>query len=265
MQKTILDKPWLHSFLIFLIVMGLVTVVIQSFDQMLQYQYFFYSVSFFSAIFFTIEYVLHILYAPIYERKLGRWRARKSYIISFMGFIDLIAILPFTIPYLFPDSLSAEAIELGRIFLIFKILRYSSSFTMIRSVLGSVKYELLTALAFAMMIISFSAILMYYAERKAQPEVFRNIGEGFWWAIITFTSVGYGDTYPITDFGKILTSAMVLIGIITMTLPTAIVSGALIDKLQQQRKAKEVAEANLSEKEIPICICCRQPIRPPHK
>ena len=156
-----------------------------------------------------------------------------------MGIIDLIAILPFTAPYFFQAKVVRDMIELGRIFLIFKILRYTKSFAMIREALSTVKYELLTALSFAMMIMSFCATLMYYIERQAQPDVFTDIGEGFWWAIITFTTVGYGDIYPITPLGKLLAGCMALVGIATLTLPTTIISGAMMDRLRTQREQRE--------------------------
>ena len=86
---------------------------------------------------------------------------------------------------------------------------------------------------------SFCATLMYYIERQAQPDVFTDIGEGFWWAIITFTTVGYGDIYPITPLGKLLAGCMALVGIATLTLPTAIISGAMMDRLRIQREQRE--------------------------
>ena len=91
----------------------------------------------------------------------------------------------------------------------------------------------------ASIIISFCAILMYYIEREAQPEAFNNIGEGFWWAIITFTSVGYGDIYPVTVFGKVIASLMAMIGVMTLSLPTAIISGTFVEYLQNNKKNKD--------------------------
>ena len=80
---------------------------------------------------------------------------------------------------------------------------------------------------------------MYYIEREAQPEAFSNIGEGFWWAIITFTSVGYGDVYPITTVGKIIASIMATIGVMTLSLPTAIISGSFVEYLQNHKNHKK--------------------------
>lgn len=234
-----LQSRLVRIFMATLIAVGVFTVILQSFPDMEKYQVFFYSVSVLSALFFTIEYVLRIICAPVEYPELSVWKARKKYMTSFMGIVDLIAILPFTAPYLFKAKVVRDMIELGRIFLILKILRYTKSFRMIREVLGSVKYELLTASSFAAMIVSFCAILMYYIERQAQPEAFSDIGQGFWWAMITFTTVGYGDIYPVTALGKILASGMAIVGIVTLTLPTAIISGAMMDRLRVQRDEYE--------------------------
>ncbi|MEG1616113.1 MAG: ion transporter [Bacteroidales bacterium] len=239
-----LESRPVRIFMIILIMLGLGAIVMQSFESMERYLYLFYSISVLSALIFTIEYILRIYCAPSEYPHLKPAKARQKYLTSFMGIIDLIAILPFTVPYFFHGKFVGDAIELGRIFLIFKILRYTTSFTMIREVIASVKYELLTAMTFALMIVSFCAILMYYIERDAQPDAFSNIGQGFWWAIITFTSVGYGDIYPITPIGKLLASGMALIGIVTLTLPTAILSGALMNRLQEQTRQRLLEKEN---------------------
>ena len=90
---------------------------------------------------------------------------------------------------------------------------------------------------------------MYYIERDAQPGAFTNIGEGFWWAIITFTSVGYGDIYPITTEGRVIASVMAMIGVMTLSLPTAIISGAFVEYLQNnkhKRRNKNEEKENLN-------------------
>ena len=102
--------------------------------------------------------------------------------------------------------------------------------------MSTVKYVLLATSSVGGVIVCFWAVMMYYVERTAQPEAFSNIGEGFWWALITFTSVGYGDIYPITSLGKILTSCMLVIGIGVMALPSAIVSAAFINYIHDNKE-----------------------------
>ena len=113
---------------------------------------------------------------------------------------------------------------------------------MIGEVLKEVKGELLTAYTACGILICFSAILMYYLERSAQPDAFGNIGDGLWWSIVAFTTVGYGDLYPITPLGRILSSVISLVGIAMIALPTGIMSSAFMSGMQKKRKEKENKE-----------------------
>ena len=229
-----------------LICIGIASVVLESFNGMEKYEYIFDIASFLSAFIFTVEYIIRIYISPICTLINGRhwFKARIEYIFSFMGLIDFIAILPFTVPYLFgANSLVSATFELGRIILIFKLFRYSNSFNIIQIVLGRIKSELFISFSFIGVLISFSAILMYYIERAYQPEKFDNIADGFWWAIATFTTVGYGDIYPISAWGKVIAGASSIIGLISFALPTALVSGSYMDYLQNNReKEKEKIE-----------------------
>lgn len=76
---------------------------------------------------------------------------------------------------------------------------------------------------------------MFYAEADAQPEVFHNILDTFWWSIVTFTTVGYGDVYPITSIGKILSAIIVLIGIMLFALPTSILTAEFLNEFQKKK------------------------------
>ena len=100
----------------------------------------------------------------------------------------------------------------------------------------SVKDELITAYTACMIMVSFSAILMYYVERDAQPDVFANVGDSIWWAVVTFTTTGYGDIYPITPLGKFLGIIISLIGIAMIAIPTGIVSSAFINIVQERTR-----------------------------
>ena len=82
----------------------------------------------------------------------------------------------------------------------------------------------------------FSGILMYYIERNAQPQAFANIGDVFWWAIVAFTTVGYGDIYPITPLGRILSSLISLIGIAMIAIPTGIISSAFMNMILEKKQ-----------------------------
>ena len=102
-------------------------------------------------------------------------------------------------------------------------------------VFSSVKKELIFGIIMAAIVVGISGTLMYYVERTAQPEKFSSIGEGFWWSIITFATVGYGDIYPITPLGKILAAFISMIGIGTIALPSGIISSAFIKAMNDKK------------------------------
>ena len=82
---------------------------------------------------------------------------------------------------------------------------------------------------------------MYYFENEAQPEKFQNIGQSLWWSVETLSTVGYGDIYPITGIGKILSAVIALIGIGFVALPTGILTSAFMERIEMEKKIKRNA------------------------
>ncbi len=245
------DAPLTRLFLAFLIVTGIATLILGSYQEMEKYKILFLAISYISAFIFTIEFLVRLYVSPLYYGNHHWLRARKEYLTTFMGIIDFISILPFVGIYLFEgNTLISHLFDLGRFILIFKVLRYAHSFRTIQKVLSSIRYELMTSLFLLGTLIMFSAILMYYIERAAQPDKFTNIGEGFWWAIITITSVGYGDVYPITGLGKVLAGSLAITGLIAFSLPTALVSGAFMNHLQEERERKLEKGGNKKRRQL---------------
>ena len=117
----------------------------------------------------------------------------------------------------------------------FKLGRFSKSLKTINQVLKETRADLAITLFVAFILLVLSSTLMYYVENDAQPEKFASIGHSFWWAVATLTTVGYGDVYPITAMGKLLSAIIALIGIGFIALPTGIISSAFVDKLRIER------------------------------
>ena len=233
-----LKSNWFHYSVLFFIVISIASIIISSFKWSLPYRSYLFGIIYLAEIIFTIEYVLRIIAAPANHPERKPWVARLRYIFSFYGFVDFVAMLPFLLVYMYWNTEVAHLIVLPYVFIVFKLIRYSKSFRMIGEVLKEVKGELLTAYTACGILICFSAILMYYIERSAQPEAFGNIGDGLWWSIVAFTTVGYGDLYPITPLGRILSSVISLVGIAMIALPTGIMSSAFMDVMQKMRKEK---------------------------
>lgn len=234
-QKQLMSK-FVHYFVLACIVISIAAIICSSFASMALYRQALFGMTYFSSLVFLAEYVLRIFAAPAKYPDSGINRARWKYIFSFYGFVDFVAILPCILTYMYWDTSIVHAIILPYIFIIFKLIRYSRSFRFIGQVLTAVKEELITAYTACGIMVCFSAILMYYIERNAQPEAFENIGDGLWWAVVAFTTVGYGDIYPITPLGKILSSIISMIGIAMIAIPTGIISSSFIHLMQQKDK-----------------------------
>jgi voltage-gated potassium channel len=174
-------------------------------------------------IIFTIEYLFRIFVA---DRKL-------SFIFSFYGIIDLFAILPF---YLSTgiDLRSIRIFRLFRLFRIFKVLRYSSALIRFKKAILLVKEELILFSIATLFLLYVTAVGIYYFENSVQPEQFKSIFHCLWWAVITLTTVGYGDAYPITAGGKVFTSIIALIGLGIVAVPTGLIASALTRTINKE-------------------------------
>lgn len=176
---------------------------------------------------FTIEYFLRIYIA---KRKL-------KYIFSFYGIIDLLAILPFLFGREF-DLRAIRALRVLRVISALKISRYNESLKRFAIAINIIKPELILFLIVANVFIFLSASGIYFFEKQAQPEQFASIFHSLWWAIITLTSVGYGDVYPITWGGRAFTYVILLIGLSVITIPTGLIASALSEarSIRQEEK-----------------------------
>ena len=214
-------------------------IIYSSFEESAPY-HILYAFNYLASFIFTIEYGLRIVAAPVqYASCNHAWKARLRYLFSFYGLIDFVAIIPFMVIYVYKETPHVHLVVLAYVLIIFKLIRYSRSFQMIGTVLRTVREELVTAYTACGIMLGFSGILMYYIERYAQPEAFENIGDGFWWAIVAFTTVGYGDIYPITPLGRLLSSIISLIGIAMIAIPTGIISSAFMSMLIEKKQKEK--------------------------
>ncbi|RKE90978.1 ion transporter [Ichthyenterobacterium magnum] len=165
---------------------------------------------------FTLEYLLRIYVAD----------SKPKFIFSFFGIIDLVAILPFYLS-LGLGLASLRALRFLRLFRILKLARYNRAMKHFTRAISSAKEEIMLFLFITLMLIYFAAVGIYYFEHEAQPEHFSSVFDSLWWAIITLTTVGYGDVYPITVGGRVFTFFILMIGLGIVAIPTGIISSAL--------------------------------------
>lgn len=194
-----------------------------------------------SVIIFTIEYVLRVWTADLLYPEKNYFVAKIKYIFSFLALIDLLAILPFYIPYIIPIDLRVlRMLRIIRLFRIFKINRYTDALTKIFSVFKSKKHELLSSIFVVILLMIVAAVLMFNIENTAQPEVFKNAFDALWWALATLTTVGYGDIYPVTVLGKILSAVIALLGIGLVAVPTGIISAGFVEAISNTKQEKDM-------------------------
>ena len=173
---------------------------------------------------FALEYFLRVWVAD--KTKAGR----LAYIKSFEGVVDLIAFLP---ALLFPSagaSIVLRALRIARLLQILKIRAFSKGLFRIKRALNECKSELGVSVLISISLIFIGAVLIYFAESRAQPETFGSVPRALWWSMATLTTVGYGDTYPITLFGKVIASAMAMVGIGAVALPAGIIANAFMSE-----------------------------------
>lgn len=238
-----LKGNFVRYFVLFFIFISIVAIIASSFDEMARYKIPLFGVTYVSSFVFLLEYAARIFSAPALYPDKGILKARFKYVFSFYGFVDFVAVLPCVLAYIYWNTSVVHIIILPYVFIIFKLLRHSKSFRFIGKALSSVKEELTTAYTACFIMVCFSAILMYYIERGAQPDAFRNIGDGLWWAVVTFATVGYGDIYPVTMLGKLLGSIISMIGIAMIAIPTGIISSSFISIIQKKTNRKDEGES----------------------
>ncbi|MGQ9897743.1 MAG: ion transporter [Acidobacteriota bacterium] len=175
---------------------------------------------------FTVEYVVRIIGS----------RPRSRYLFGFYGIVDLMAILPFYLGIAF-DLRALRFLRLLRLLQLLKLTRYSQAVRRFHRALVISKEELLLFATTALILIYLAAVGIYYFEHEAQPEVFTSIFDGLWWAVATLTTVGYGDSYPITAGGRFFTFVILAIGLGIVALPSGIIAAALTKAREEEEEA----------------------------
>jgi voltage-gated potassium channel len=243
------------SFITTLIVLNVFAIVAESYPQVEKsYHIYFLYFEYFSVTVFTIEYFLRLWTAPLLYPKLSPSKARVKFVKSLLGIIDLLAILPFYIPFIIKIDL--RFLRLFRLLRVMKLSRHSESLRMIRRVLKNSRSELSVTVFVVFILLIVSSSLMYYIEHEAQPEAFQNIGQGFWWAVATLTTVGYGDIYPVTGLGKFISGLIALLGIGLVALPTGIISSAFMAELENKKKKENKCSFDHSTMTTRYCPHC---------
>ena len=224
-------------FIVSLISINVLVVIIETEESIAQqYSFLFYPFEVFSVTVFTIEYASRILVCNLNPQYQGKKYSTLRYVISPMMLIDLAAILPFFLPFVVVDLRFIRIIRLLRLFRLFKLARYSEPLQTLSKVLKAKTGDLAVAFFVLFIVLIFASSLIYYIEHEAQPDAFSSIPASMWWGIITLTTIGYGDVYPITTAGKIVAAGIAILGIAVYAIPTGIMASAFTEELRKKRE-----------------------------
>ncbi len=224
------DTPMGKAFDIFLmgmIIASILVVMLESVESFqIKYKSIFYALEWIFTIFFTLEYILRLycVYSPI------------KYAKSFYGIIDVLAVLPTYLSLILPGSQSLmviRAMRLFRVFRIFKLAHFLKEGHVIIQALRASRAKITVFLVFILLIVMIMGSIMYLIESEHNT-AFTSIPTSIYWAIVTLTTVGYGDIAPQTPLGQFIAATIMIMGYVVIAVPTGIVSSELLNQKQVQ-------------------------------
>ncbi len=230
------DTPigkWFDILLIIAIIASVCIVMIESVDSINdRFKLLFRILEWVFTVLFTLEYLLrlYVVHRP--------WK----YALSFFGIVDLLSILPSYLSFFFYGSQSLmviRAIRLLRVFRIFKLVNYSKDAQHITSALSASRRKIFVFLTFVMLLVIIFGSVMYLIEGSQPGSPFDSIPRSIYWAIVTLTTVGYGDISPNTSFGQFLAAIVMLLGYAVIAVPTGIVSSEMTKENKKGKKKKK--------------------------
>ncbi len=218
--------------LLIAIIVSVIAVMLESVQDINErYFDFLYGLEWVLTIFFTIEYVLRLycVYRPI------------KYATSFFGIIDLLSILPAYLSLFFAGThylMVIRALRLLRVFRIFKLTKFLKESSVILNALRTSRNKIAVFLVFILLCVIIIGSIMYLIEGTSNSG-FTSIPRSIYWAIVTITTVGYGDIAPKTEFGQFLAAIVMIMGYAVIAVPTGIVSAEIAKESNEEEKRKE--------------------------
>lgn len=232
-------------FIELLVLLNVLAVILESFDDIDRK----YAVEFdlfegFTVLVFTFEFLCRLWISDIKYPSKYRLQAYKKFLMSPMAWIDLLAIVPFFMPFITNvDLRHIRIIRIVRLLRVFNLTKYSQSLRLIYRIIIEKKQELTATLLLFFSMLIISASLIYWFEKDMQPEKFPSILHACWWAVVTLTTIGYGDVYPVTPAGQLLGGVVGIMGVIITAIPVGIISSGFVQKMEEAHYRKHIANA----------------------
>ena len=224
-------------FILTLIFLNVVAVVIGTVRQIEErYENILHWFEVISVAVFSIEYLARVWSCASSSEYANPITGRLRFILKPMTLIDLLSVLPFYLTFVNTDLRFIRALRLVRIFRVAKLGRYSTSIKLLGRVFKNKKEELVITATLMALLVVMSSSFMYFAENEAQPDKFSDIPTTMWWSVVTLTTVGYGDVFPVTLLGKFMASIISILGIGMFALPTGILAVSFVEEIRNKSR-----------------------------
>ena len=187
---------------------------------------------------FVIEYATRLVVYKANPKFANRRFGILRLICSPLMLIDLAVILPFFLPFLGVDARIVRIVRLLRLFSVFKLARISVSMRLFGTVIREKMPDMVMSLFILFVLLTLASSLMYFLEKDEQPDKFSSIPSSMWWGVVTLTTIGYGDTVPVTPMGKLVAAGVAILGIAVFAIPAGIMASAFSDVRQKMQKKK---------------------------
>jgi voltage-gated potassium channel len=186
---------------------------------------------------FVLEYILRLYASGSLDQYKGI-AGKLKYVKTPYAIIDLLSILPYILLNTGFNSSFIRSLRLLRIFRLFRVKKYAIFIQQMRKITNNLKEELLVLLFYTAVLLVMLSFAIYELEHDAQPEVFTNVFQTMWWSVATLTTVGYGDMYPVTALGKIITAFITIIGIAFVAIPGGMFASEFMSEINKNKEKK---------------------------
>jgi len=198
------------------------------------------------SVFIGIELFAVAVFGTEYVLRVWANRDRLGYMLSLGGIVDLLSFLPTLLLVLGSGWGALRTLRLVRLIRLFRLMRLTIALDRLRDALREVREELAVFGLLALIVIYLAGVGIYHFEHEVQPEAFGSIPQSLWWAVVSLTTVGYGDVYPVTTGGRLFTAVVLFLGLGIVAVPTGLIASALAS---ERARARDIENARAEARE----------------
>ncbi len=231
-----------NFFLMALVLLNILAVILETVESVNRaHAHLFQLIGEFSIVVFTAEYLLRMWACNVDEKYRQPIFGRLRYATTAQVLIDLAVILPFYLVYVYPNHRFLRSLRVFWAFRLLKLSRYSQSLKIIINVVKAQQRELAMSFSAIIFFMVLSSTIVYFLEHDAQPHNFPSIPETMWWAVLIMTTIGV-NVYPVITLGKVIGGLIIILGVATFALPTAILTSGFVDELERKREEERAED-----------------------